>query len=87
MTSAAHIERAVECFPKDGLAVDTLAVDHRLLGAGAWFPRSEPLDASTRALREMAGSMVYGAVGYAEWWSPSGASPTSRRVASSATAL
>jgi uncharacterized SAM-binding protein YcdF (DUF218 family) len=67
VTSAAHMPRALGCFRAVGLSPDTLPVDHRAvkgLGSG-WLPRAQVLSRSTDVLRELAGRLVYRAVGYA----------------------
>jgi uncharacterized SAM-binding protein YcdF (DUF218 family) len=66
VTSAAHMPRALGCFRAVGLAPDALPVDHRAArGGGPWVPRASALDASTDALREWTGRLVYRALGYA----------------------
>jgi uncharacterized SAM-binding protein YcdF (DUF218 family) len=69
VTSAAHMPRAVGCFRAVGLSPDTLPVDHRAVnGAGSalgWIPRALVLSRSTDVLRELAGRVVYRALGYA----------------------
>ncbi len=66
ITSAAHLPRAAGCFRAQGLTFDVLAVDHR--GAegveGGLLPRASGLDASTNALRELVGRLVYRLKGY-----------------------
>jgi hypothetical protein len=61
--------RAVGCFRAVGLSPDTLPVDHRAVnGAGSalgWIPRALVLSRSTDVLRELAGRVVYRALGYA----------------------
>jgi uncharacterized SAM-binding protein YcdF (DUF218 family) len=69
VTSAAHMPRALGCFRAVGLEPDALPVDRRA-GAGALrpsrlLPRAGALDRSADALRELAGRVVYRAVGYA----------------------
>jgi uncharacterized SAM-binding protein YcdF (DUF218 family) len=67
VTSAAHMARALGCFRAVGLEPDALPVDFRAgdgRGVG-WLPRAGALDASTDALRELAGRVVYRIAGYA----------------------
>lgn len=67
VTSAFHISRAKGCFDAVGLAVDTLPVDY---GKARWstvflsLPRSQHFEASTRALRELVGRVIYWIGGY-----------------------
>lgn len=66
VTSAAHMPRALGCFRAAGLEPDALPVDFRA-GDGlgeSWAPRSEFLDMSTAALRELAGRLIYRVAGY-----------------------
>lgn len=67
LTSAAHMPRALACFRAAGLAPDALPVDRRAGDGrgGSWLPRAGALAASTEALREWAGRIVYRAAGYA----------------------
>jgi uncharacterized SAM-binding protein YcdF (DUF218 family) len=69
VTSAAHMPRAAGCFRAVGLEPDTLPVDRRAkLGIrrlGRVLPRAYALDRSADFLRELAGRIVYRAVGYA----------------------
>jgi uncharacterized SAM-binding protein YcdF (DUF218 family) len=67
LTSAWHAPRALGCFHAAGLSPDLLTVDHHAGsgGAGAWLPRASSLAASTDALREFVGRLVYRAMGYA----------------------
>lgn len=67
VTSAAHMPRALGCFRAVGVEPDALPVDFRADdGRGtAWLPRSRALDASTEAIRELAGRVVYRVAGYA----------------------
>ena len=67
VTSAAHAPRALGCFRAVGLDPDVLPVDHRAVGgkADTWLPRAADLSDSTDALRELAGGVIYRAVGYA----------------------
>ena len=69
VTSAAHMPRALGCFRAVGLEPDALPVDRRA-GDGppssrGWLPRAECLARSTLMLRELAGRVVYRALGYA----------------------
>lgn len=66
VTSAWHAPRALGCFRAAGVAPDLLRVDHRSgRGAGfTWLPRASSLSASTDALREMFGGVVYRVMGY-----------------------
>lgn len=69
VTSAFHMKRALGCFRAEGLEPDALPVDHRSYDpaffSGSWLPRSEALHASSGALRELTGRIVYGLRGYA----------------------
>jgi uncharacterized SAM-binding protein YcdF (DUF218 family) len=68
VTSAAHMARALESFRAAGVEPDALPVDFRA-GDGFgenWAPRTEFLDMSTYALRELAGRLVYRLAGYAK---------------------
>ena len=69
VTSAYHMKRAVDCFHAVGLDPDTLPADYR----GGRFsdilsptPRTWHLDGSTRAIRELAGRLIYRVNGYAK---------------------
>jgi uncharacterized SAM-binding protein YcdF (DUF218 family) len=66
VTSAWHAPRALGCFRAAGLSPDLLTVDHRAgTGEGLkWLPRASALSASTDALREMLGGLVYWVMGY-----------------------
>jgi uncharacterized SAM-binding protein YcdF (DUF218 family) len=65
VTSAMHAPRAEAAFRGAGLAVDVLPVDRRSGDRpGSFLPRATALDRSTEALRELAGRLVYRAVGY-----------------------
>ena len=65
VTSAMHMPRAAATFRKAGLDVDLLPVDHRYAPwNGSWLPRTEALERSSDALRELAGRLVYRAAGY-----------------------
>jgi uncharacterized SAM-binding protein YcdF (DUF218 family) len=68
VTSAWHAPRALGCFRAAGVQADLLGVDHRAGkgGALAWLPRASALAASTDALHELFGGVVYRAVGYAK---------------------
>ncbi len=63
VTSAAHMPRARGCFAAVGLRPDTLPVDVRAsslpLRMASWLPRAGSFNASTDALRELAGRAVY----------------------------
>jgi uncharacterized SAM-binding protein YcdF (DUF218 family) len=65
VTSAMHMPRAAAAFRRVGLTFDVLPVDRRY-GRRPWtvLPRTEVLDRSTWALRELAGRLVYRAMGY-----------------------
>lgn len=67
VTSAWHVPRALGCFRAVGLSPDVLPVDHRAApGPGyGWLPRAAALSASTDALRETFGGLVYRVMGYA----------------------
>lgn len=67
VTSAWHAPRALGCFRAAGLSPDLLIVDHHSGSPGrfAWLPRASSLSASTDALRELVGGVVYRAMGYA----------------------
>jgi hypothetical protein len=63
------MQRAAGCFRAEGLAFDTLPVDHVAHARGVSIaPRAGALDLSTDALRELAGRMVYRARGYSVAW-------------------
>jgi uncharacterized SAM-binding protein YcdF (DUF218 family) len=67
VTSAAHMPRAMACFRAVGLEPDALPVDRRA-GDGqgrGWLPRAVDLARSTEVLRELAGRVIYRALGYA----------------------
>jgi uncharacterized SAM-binding protein YcdF (DUF218 family) len=64
VTSAAHAPRALGCFRAAGLSPDVLPVDRRGAAGGSLLPRAAALDASTSALRELAGRAVYWLAGY-----------------------
>ncbi len=68
VTSAWHAPRALGCFRAAGLSPDLLPVDHRAgspSGVLGWLPRAGSLSASTDALRELFGGLVYRVMGYA----------------------
>ena len=69
VTSAFHMQRALDTLHAAGIAADALAVDYQTLPVGSWFeavvPRASHLDKSTRALREFLGRWVYHARGFA----------------------
>jgi len=66
VTSAVHMQRALECFHRVGIFPDALPTDFRAGGRDpSWFPRATSLEKSTEALRELAGRAVYRWVGYA----------------------
>lgn len=65
--SAFHMSRGAGCFRAAGLHFDTLKVDYRMREPsrdGHVLPRSEYLDDSARALRELLGRLVYRVMGY-----------------------
>jgi len=68
VTSAAHMPRARGCFAAVGLRPDALPVDVRASAVprrmASWLPRAGSLNASTEALRELAGRAVYRARGW-----------------------
>ena len=68
ITSALHMPRAAGCFRAVGLTFDTLSVDFRSgaapEGTERFLPRALPLSSSTDVLRELAGRVVYRALGY-----------------------
>jgi uncharacterized SAM-binding protein YcdF (DUF218 family) len=70
VTSAYHMSRAEGCFRAVGLAVDTLPADYRAYDpdrtTGGLLPRTTHLEASTRALRELFGRVVYRLMGYSK---------------------
>jgi uncharacterized SAM-binding protein YcdF (DUF218 family) len=68
VTSAWHAPRALGCFRAAGLSPDLLTVDHRSGSPGGpvWLPRASSLAASTDALRELFGGLVYRVMGYAK---------------------
>jgi uncharacterized SAM-binding protein YcdF (DUF218 family) len=70
VTSAAHMERARGCFVREGLAVDTFAVDFCSYDPtrtpSSWLPRAAALAESTGALRERFGRLIYRLRGWTE---------------------
>lgn len=68
VTSAPHMQRAMDCFREVGLAVDPLPVDYRSFdpaNAGeSWLPRAGLLADSEHALRELSGRWIYRLIGY-----------------------
>jgi len=68
VTSAFHMQRALGCFRDVELAVDTLPVDRRASAPETqpWLlaPRSDALDMTSAALRELSGRLVYRLLGY-----------------------
>ena len=66
VTSAAHRPRAQGCFRAVGLDPDTLPVDHRHSKGplGGFAPRAVHLNASTDAIRELTGRVIYRVMGY-----------------------
>ena len=66
VTSAAHMQRALDCFHKVGLRPDALPADWRAAGVPArnWLPRARSLSQSTDALHELLGRLVYRVMGY-----------------------
>ncbi len=69
VTSAYHMQRALECMHAVGLDPDAYATDYQrpeLVSAFDWvLPRSASLALSERGLRELAGRAIYRARGYA----------------------
>ncbi len=67
VTSARHVKRALQSFRTVGLDVDTLPVDYRSSDPKhvplSILPRSEDLDVSVHALREIFGGWIYKATG------------------------
>jgi uncharacterized SAM-binding protein YcdF (DUF218 family) len=69
VTSAFHMKRAEGCFRAVGLTVDTLPTDYKgapFFSTVTFAPRSQYLDLSTRAFREMFGRLVYRLNGYSK---------------------
>ncbi len=69
VTSAFHMQRALECMRAVGLRPDALATDYQAPELASWWdallPRAAHLAVSERALRELAGRAVYRLRGYA----------------------
>jgi uncharacterized SAM-binding protein YcdF (DUF218 family) len=69
VTSAFHMQRALECFRAVGLSPDAAVSDRAKLPIPRWFdylaPRVSNLSLSELALRELAGRWVYRWTGYA----------------------
>lgn len=62
ITSARHVPRALESFRRVGLETDTLPVDYRSMdrrSSRSLLPRSDDLDISVHALREILGGWIY----------------------------
>ena len=68
VTSAFHMQRARRLFERQGLVVQPFPVDFQARGAWAgpqwrdptqWLPSASALNASSRALRELLGRLVY----------------------------
>jgi len=70
VTSAFHMPRALGCFRAVALAVDTLPADYRVVPARFrptdFAPRTDALDRTGDALRELLGRAVYSVLGYAK---------------------
>ena len=70
VTSAFHMHRALACYEKAGMKVDTMPVDFRTYNpdkvSGSWLPRASHLERSTAAIREWSGFYVYRARGYVD---------------------
>ena len=70
VTSAFHMRRALACYEKAGMHVDTLPVDYRTYApaaaSGSWLPRASHLERSTAAIREWTGFYIYRARGYVD---------------------
>lgn len=68
VTSAFHAQRALGCFRAVGLEPDVRPVDRRAVPPSrqpwALGPRSEALERTSAALRELTGRRVYAALGY-----------------------
>jgi uncharacterized SAM-binding protein YcdF (DUF218 family) len=68
VTSAGHMPRALDCFHKVGLEVDTFPVDYRSYdpsqNRGSLIPRARALANSVAALRELVGRVIYKIAGY-----------------------
>jgi hypothetical protein len=68
VTSAAHVERALGCYRAVGLDPDVLVVDRRApaeqgVPSDLW-PSREALRRSRQVMHELAGRLVYHAMGY-----------------------
>ncbi len=62
VTSAAHMERSKRHFEREGLTVIPAATDYEsraAVYASPWLPSSAALDASARALKELAGQLIW----------------------------
>ncbi|APS00870.1 YdcF family protein [Pajaroellobacter abortibovis] len=63
ITSSYHMQRALNCFQKVGIEVDTLSVDFRSsnqpISFKHWLPRTKWLLMSTESLHEYGGRYVY----------------------------
>lgn len=62
VTSARHVPRALDSFRRVGLELDTLPVDFRSTDKWSFrnlLPRSDDLDTSVQALREILGGWIY----------------------------
>ena len=68
VTSAFHMQRAQRLFERQGFVVEPFPVDFQARGDWVgpqwrdptqWFPSAGALDASSRALRELLGRLVY----------------------------
>ncbi|MFT3926212.1 MAG: YdcF family protein [Myxococcales bacterium] len=70
VTSAFHMQRALDCFRALGLEPDVLPCDFQAPGTAGWFwtlaPRAGTLAVSEIALRELLGRLVYRGMGYAK---------------------
>jgi uncharacterized SAM-binding protein YcdF (DUF218 family) len=70
VTSAAHMKRARGCFAKEGLALDTLAVDFAAYDPARhlsrWGPSTSSLGESTAVIREWVARIVYRMRGWSE---------------------
>jgi uncharacterized SAM-binding protein YcdF (DUF218 family) len=70
VTSASHMQRALECMRAVGLEPDVLPCDFHgatsLELGGLFYPRASSLAQSEAALRELMGRLVYRVLGYAK---------------------
>jgi uncharacterized SAM-binding protein YcdF (DUF218 family) len=70
VTSAAHMQRALECMRAVGLDPDALPCDYHgseaLVVRSLFYPRASSLAVSEFALRELMGRLVYRLMGYAK---------------------